>query len=75
VAGRPRLSRPRRRGLRRQLVLDPRRHARAQEVKTTRIEGRPGTATLQRARVWLRLERRTFLNVRMTDPESKTLYG
>jgi len=49
--------------------------ARAQEVRTTRIEGRPATATLQRARVWLRLEHRTFLNVRMTDPESKTLYG
>jgi lipopolysaccharide export system permease protein len=49
--------------------------ARAQDVKTVRIEGRPAPAALQRARVWMRLEHRAFLNVRMVDPESKSLYG
>jgi lipopolysaccharide export system permease protein len=49
--------------------------ANAQLVKNVRIEGRPSPSTLQRNRVWLRLGRRTFLNVRMTDPASNSLYG
>jgi lipopolysaccharide export system permease protein len=49
--------------------------AHAQIVKNVRIEGRPSPSTLQRNRVWLRLERRTFLNVRMTDPAENSLYG
>jgi lipopolysaccharide export system permease protein len=49
--------------------------AKAHVVKNVRIDGRPSPSTLQRNRVWLRLERRTFLNVRMTDPASNSLYG
>ncbi|MFZ5876499.1 MAG: LPS export ABC transporter permease LptG [Nitrospirota bacterium] len=56
-------------------ALIPAAVADAQVVKNVRIEGRPSPSTLQRNRVWLRLERRTFLNVRMTDPASNSLYG
>ncbi|HET8761391.1 MAG TPA: LPS export ABC transporter permease LptG [Nitrospiria bacterium] len=47
----------------------------AQTVKNVRIEGRPSPSTLKRNRVWIRLEHRTFLNVRMTDPGTSSLYG
>jgi lipopolysaccharide export system permease protein len=47
----------------------------AQTVKNVRIEGRPSPSTLKRNRVWIRLERRTFLNVRLTDPSTTTLHG
>lgn len=55
--------------------LIPAAFASAQHVKNVRIDGRPSPSALQRNRVWVRLERRTFLNVRMTDPASNSLYG
>jgi lipopolysaccharide export system permease protein len=49
--------------------------SRAQTVKSTQIEGRQTATTLQRARVWMRLEHRTFLNVHMADSVKQSLYG
>lgn len=49
--------------------------ARAQAVKSTRIEGQPAPASLQPARIWTRLEHRTFLNIQMADPPKQSLYG
>lgn len=55
--------------------LIPAATANAQLVKDVRIEGRPHPSTIQRDRLWARLERRTFLNVRMADPGSRALLG
>ncbi|MEO6667452.1 MAG: LPS export ABC transporter permease LptG, partial [Nitrospiria bacterium] len=49
--------------------------ARAQAIKSQRIEGRTSESTLRRTRIWMRLEQRLFLNVRMADPARGTLYG
>jgi len=49
--------------------------ARANVVKTTGIEGQLPTTLSPRTRIWMRLERRTFLNVQMADPGKQTLYG
>jgi lipopolysaccharide export system permease protein len=49
--------------------------ARAQTVKTVRIEGKPTTASPQLARIWTRLEHRAFLNIQMADPPKRSLYG
>jgi len=55
--------------------LIPAATANAQLVKDVRIEGRPHPSTIQRDRLWTRLERRTFLNVRMADPGTRALLG
>jgi lipopolysaccharide export system permease protein len=55
--------------------LIPTATAHAQLVKDVRIEGRPHPSMIQRDRLWVRLERRTFLNVRMTDPTKQALLG
>lgn len=55
--------------------LIPSAAAKAQMVKDVRIEGRPHPSTVQRDRLWMRLERRTFLNVRMADPTNRSLLG
>lgn len=56
-------------------ALIPAASVKAQVVKDVRIEGRPHPSTIQRDRLWIRLERRTFLNVRMADPTSRALLG
>jgi lipopolysaccharide export system permease protein len=55
--------------------LIPTATANAQLVKDVRIEGRPHPSMIQRDRLWMRLERRTFLNVRMADPSNQALLG
>jgi lipopolysaccharide export system permease protein len=55
--------------------LIPTATADAQRIKDVRIEGRPHPSMMQRDRLWMRLERRTFLNVRMADPASRALLG
>lgn len=53
----------------------PEASARAHALKSHRIEGRPAESSLQRARIWMRLEHRTFLNIHMADPARQVLYG
>lgn len=55
--------------------LIPSATVKAQLVKDVRIEGHPHPSMVQRDRLWMRLERRTFLNVRMADPTNRTLLG
>lgn len=55
--------------------LIPAATSKAQVVKDVRIEGRPHPSMVQRDRLWMRLERRSFLNVRMADPTNRTLLG
>lgn len=55
--------------------LIPSATANAQRIRDVRIEGRPHPSTIQRDRIWMRLERRTFLNVRMADPTNRALLG
>jgi len=49
--------------------------ARANTVKRIDIEGQLPAALSPRTRIWMRLERRTFLNVQMADPQKRVLYG
>ncbi len=55
--------------------LIPAATAKARVVKEVRIEGRPHPSTVQRDRLWIRLEHRTFLNARMADPTNHILMG
>ena len=47
----------------------------AKMVKETQIEKKTQTAYFKQQRVWLRLDRRTFMNVQLIDPSEAVMYG